>query len=268
MMDLEREQLRKTYQVCRLGFALLSVALGLACVTALLPLLANFFHGELAFLIVRFVRSSWYEWISVPITWGGLLGVTLLWGRWDHVGWQRRVGLLLVMNLVNGALWFFDHAAAMGIPDLVIGHDWLRSNLGEALGWAEFALLAGLSCDYLEHLGLEQARDSGKSARAMAATGAVLWMLLFCERTDWAASWPLRQRPFLRPEEHLLLLGFLLIWAITLMQVTALTISATRQSGYVLDEMQREDEANDPLRSRSDSADHLDPFATHHDVKN
>ena len=51
MMDLEREQLRKTYQVCRLGFALLSVALGLACIIALLPLLASFFHGEVAFLM-------------------------------------------------------------------------------------------------------------------------------------------------------------------------------------------------------------------------
>ena len=266
MMDLEREQLRKTYQICRMGFAFLSVALGLACVTSVLPLLA-FFQRDLGFLIFRILRSSWFGWISVPITWGSLIGVTCLWGRWEHVSWQRRVGFLLVMSLVDGVLWFFDHAAAMGIPDVQIGHDWLRSNLGEALGWAEFALLAGLSCDYLDHLGFEQARDSGKSARAMAATGAVLWLLLFCERTDWSASWPLRQRPFWLPEERLLFLGFLLIWAITLMQVTALTISATRQSGYVLDEMQREDEANDPLRSPTDSEDHLDPFAAHHDAK-
>ncbi len=266
MIDLEREQLRNTYQICRLGFAFLSVALGLACVTAILPLLM-YFHRDLFFLILRVERSSWYGWISVPITWGSLLGVTLLWGRWNHVSWQRRVGLLLVMSLVDAALWFFDHATVLGLTDLVIGHEWLRGNLGQALGWAEFALMAGVSCDYLEHLGLEQARDSGKSARAMAATGAVLWMLWFCERTDWAASWPLQQRPNWVAEERLLLMGFRLIWAITLMQVTALAISATRQSGYVLEEMQREDEANDPLRSASDIEDHLDPFAAHHDVK-
>ncbi len=128
-------------------------------------------------------------------------------------------------------------------------------------------MLAGLSCDYLEHLGLEQARDSGKSARAMAATGAVLWMLLFCERTDWSASWPLRPRPFLAAQEYLLYLGSLLIWAITLMQVTALTISATRQSGFVMEEMQREDEANDPLRSHSDSEDQRDRMAAYHDME-
>ena len=266
-MDLEREHLRKTYQVCRLGFGFLSVALGLACVTSILPLLRHFFHGDVAFLIARIEESSWYYWISAPITGGVLLGVTLLWGRWDHVGWQRRVGLLLVMGLVDGVLWFLDHGAAMGIPETQIGHQWLRINLGEALGWAEFALLAGLTCDYLEHLGLEGARDSGKSARAMAATGAVLWMLLFCERTDWAASWPLRQRQFWVPEEFFLLLGSMLIWAITLMQVTAMVISATRQTGYVLEEMNREDEANDPLRSPSDSEDQVDPFAAHQDVK-
>src|SRR5262249_15992894 len=122
MMDLEREQLRKTYQVCLLGFACLSVALGLACLTSILSLLAHF-NLDMRIFIFRIVRSAWYEWISVPITWGSLLGVTLLWGRWDHVGWQRRAGLLLVMNLVDGVLWFFDHASALGIADLEIGHE-------------------------------------------------------------------------------------------------------------------------------------------------
>ena len=74
----------------------------------------------------------------------------------------------------------------------------------------------------------------------MAATGAVLWMVIFCLRTDWAAHWPLHHRGRMSIEEYLLLQGSLLIWAITLMQVTALTISATRQSGYVLDELERE----------------------------
>src|SRR5258708_22631383 len=27
---------------------------------------------------------------------------------------------------------------------------------------------------------------------SMAATGAVIWMLLFCERTDWSKGWPLQ----------------------------------------------------------------------------
>jgi hypothetical protein len=186
----------------------------------------------------------------------------LIWGRWEHVSWQRRSGLLLVMCLVDIGLWFIDHGATLGGWDAEVGHDWLRRNLGQALGWAEFALLASLSADYLVHLGFEQARESSKSARSMAATGAVLWMLLFCERTDWAAGWPLRRRPF-GPEGFLLYHGSILIWAITLLQVAALVLSATRQSSLVLAEMQREDEAHDLLRSRSDLPEEWDRLAAY-----
>ncbi len=38
MYDLEREQLRKTYQLCRLAFLMLAVALVLACFESLLDL--------------------------------------------------------------------------------------------------------------------------------------------------------------------------------------------------------------------------------------
>jgi hypothetical protein len=258
MLDLEHEQLRKTYQVSRLAFTLLSASLLVACFTSVLPLFAHF-HPELS---LRILRSTWFQWLDMPIAWGCLIGTTLLWGRWEHAGWQRRVGLLLVMCLVDVGLSLLNHGPALGVGTAQIGHEWLRHNLGEALGWAEFALLATLSCDYLEHLGVEQARDSGKSTRGMAATGAVLWMVIFCLRTDWSSHWPLQRRPErISIEEYLLMQGSLLIWAITLMQVTALTISSARQSGYVLDELQREDEANDPLLIRSEFPDELKPIA-------
>jgi hypothetical protein len=262
MLDLEHEPLRKTYQVCRLGFAILSAALVLACFTSIMPFFMHF-HPE---LYRRIVRASWYQWIDVPIAWGCLLGTTLLWGRWEHNGWQRRVGFLLLMSLVDVGLSLLDHGAALGIETAQLGHDWFRANLGQALGWAEFALMASLSSDYLDHLGVEQAQDSGKSTRAMAATGAVLWMIFFCLLTDWSVHWPLQHRPErMSIEEFFLWQASLLIWAITLMQVTALSISSARQSGYVLDELEREDEANDPLRSRSCSADVLDPIAANRD---
>ena len=73
MMDLEREQFRKTYEVSRLGFAILSTALVLACFTSLLDLLSCF-HRE---LVLRIVRTAWYPWIDLPIVWGSLLGTPL-----------------------------------------------------------------------------------------------------------------------------------------------------------------------------------------------
>jgi len=262
MMDLDREQFRKTYEVSRLGFAILSTALVLACFTSLLELLSCF-HPQ---LVLRIVRTPWYPWIDLPIVWGSLFGTTLLWGRWEHVSWQRRSGLLLVMCLVDVVLWVMDHADALGRGQMAARHDWLRANLGQALGWAEFALLASLSSDYLGHLGVDQARESAKSARSMAATGAVLWILLFCERTNWG-GWPLQPRPPQALETVLLMHGSLLIWTITLLQVTALVISATRQSRHVLDEMEREDEAVDPLRSRSNPPDERDLLAARGDAR-
>jgi hypothetical protein len=46
--------------------------------------------------------------------------------------------------------------------------------------------------------------------------------------------------------------GFNLIYTITLIQVTALVISAARQSTVVLSEMDREDQEDDLLRPQSD----------------
>jgi hypothetical protein len=258
MMDLEREQFRQTYLLARLGFAILAGALLLACFDSLLMLFWPF-HPH---LVGRIVRSAWYPWIDLPIVWGSLLGATLLWGRWEEVSWQRRSGLLLVMSLVDVVLWVLDHGAVFGRGEVAIGHDWLRRNLGLALGWAEFALLASLASDYLGHLGVEQAAESARSARSMTATGALVWMIVFCERTNWAQGWPLQPHRAIRAfETELLRHGWSLIWTITLIQVTALVISATQQSSRALQEMDREDEADDPLRSRSRLADVQDPFA-------
>ena len=175
MFDIEREQLRKTYQLCRLGFMILAMALVMACFDSLLGLFGNFEPGP---GLVTWIRgSAWYQWCGTPIVWGCLIGSILLWGRWDHVSWQRRAGLFLVMNMVDVVLWFMARGDAMGARVGEFGHEWLRGNLGLALGWGEFALLSSLTCDYLVHLGVDHARDSDKSTRSMAATGAMVWLL-------------------------------------------------------------------------------------------
>lgn len=162
-------------------------------------------------------------------------------------------------------IWFVARGDAIGLPFGEVGHRWLRDNLGQVLGWGEFALLSSLSCDYLVHLGVDHASDSDKSTRSMIATGALVWMLEFCQRTDWGAGWPLRDRPIRNLEGILLLYGTELIWTITLIQVTALVISAVRQSSQVLAEMDREDQELDPLRSRSDFYHDFDGVTTDRD---
>src|SRR5262249_21522108 len=257
MFDFEREQLRKTYQLCRLGFAITAIGLTIASFASVLGLL-GFFQRNLFNLIHN---ATWYQWLRTPIVWCALIGATLLWGRWNHASWQRRVGMLLLICLVNLALWFVAHGEAMGLQVGNVGHRWLRENIGLALRWGSFALLARLACDYRVPVGVEHAGDSAKSSRSMTATGALVWMLFFSQQAEWSAGWPLRPRRIGGVEGDLLVYGFSLIWTITLIQVTALVFSAARQTGHVLNEMDQEDQESDLLRSRSDSLDDFDSIA-------
>jgi len=245
-MEQEREEQRRTYVLCRLGFAFLSVALVMACISTALGM-----AGIVLLPFRGWVRSSVFlHWVDTPIVWGSLVGTYLLWGRWSHPSWQRRSGLLVLMGLVDLILWFLHHGNDLSLRLDDVGHDWFRSHLGEALGWAEFALMTSLACDFLVHLGIDQAREAGKATRSLAATGAVVWMLLFSMQTNWL-GWPLAARGALTPELLLLILGTEVIWMITLLQVTALTIAAWRQSTRVLLEMDREDQEHDLLQFRS-----------------
>lgn len=246
-MDNERDQARLTYRYCRAGFAILSFALLLACLTTLLGLPRHF--GGRAFL-PWLQHTTWWHWVDAPIVWGCLVGSYLLWGRWDDPGWQRRTGLLVAMGTADAVLWLIDHGQDLGLRTGELGHLWVRHNLGRALGWAEFALLASLACEVMVHLGVEPAAETGRATRSLAATGAAVWMLLFCQTTNWRGGWPLVWKPFNTIETLLLDLGSTMIWTITLIQVTALTMATTRQCSGVLAEMEREDAENDPLRPR------------------
>jgi hypothetical protein len=259
MFDQEREQNRRTYELCRLGFGITGFALVLASFTCVVALL-GYFQRDLAMWIGR---QPWYQWLDTPIVWGSLIGATLLWGSWNQVSWQQRAGMLLVMCLGDLAIWFVLRGFLEGLPVKNGAYAWLCRSFGDVLGWGEFALLSSLSCGYLVHLGIEGASDSDKSIRSTIATGAMVWMLDFCQQTDWAAGWPLMARQ--RRWDGFLVYGSTLIWSITLFQVTALVISAARQSSLALSEMNREDLELDPLRSRSDSQDDFAAAASYRD---
>ncbi len=253
MDDLEREQLRKTYQLCRIGFGFTAAALLLATLASLTNILSMFNRQ----FILWISDKVWYQFLDTPIVWFSLVGASLLWGRWHETTWQRRAGLLLIMSMIDVGLWFVASGEALGLHGGEVGHRWLRSHVGEALGWAEFALLSSLASGYLVHLGVEQARESDRSTRSLAASGAMLWMLLFCQRTHWGAGWPLQPRRINMLEGILLYHGFHLIWTITVIQVTAMVISAIQHTNRVLREMDREDSAEDLFRSPSEGF--LDP---------
>jgi hypothetical protein len=249
-MDQDREPERRTYQLCQMGFGALALALALATLTSVLALPPHF--GGRA-VLPWLVDSEAWNWIDTPIVWGSLLGTYLLFGRWSDPSWQRRTGLLLAMCLADAALWALDHADALGLHSGEVGHLWFRLKLGQALGWAEFVLLASLSSDVLVHLGVEQAAETGRATRSLAATGAVLWMILFLLRTDWRRGWPLGVRRQVSLEMLILDLGATMISTITLIQVTALAIAATRRCTAVLAELVSQERADDLFAAPSEA---------------
>jgi hypothetical protein len=247
MFDTVREQARKTYQLCRVGFASYGAALAVASLTAVIELLWVFRIDQ-----VRWIAGqTWYQWLDTPIVWCRLLGAILLWGRWDQKSWQRRTSLLLALCMADLVLWFVARGEMLGLHGGDIGHNHLRGMLREAMSWGRMALLSSLAGDYLVHLGIENARESDKLTRSMTVTGALVWMLFNLQQTNWAV-WPLQRMGKFNLESALLLHGYTLIYSITLIQVTALVISAARQSSVTLAEMDREDQEDDLLRPQSD----------------
>ena len=110
MFDLEREQLRKTYQLCRLASSMPPWPWCWPVLIRCSTCSATFEPGPVTWI----QSSAAIQWLDAPIVWGCLIGATLLWGRWDHVSWQRRAGLFLVMNLVDVGLWFIARGDAHG----------------------------------------------------------------------------------------------------------------------------------------------------------
>src|SRR5262245_23023671 len=137
MIDLERDQLRTTYQLCRIGFLFLTIALIPCSIYSVLWMVGVLGDHRL----IGWLRSPWGQWVSTVSVWGCLIGTTLLWGRWENRSWQRRTGLLLSMCVVDLVIWFLERGEGQGLGE----GDWFRGNLGQALGWAEFALAASLS---------------------------------------------------------------------------------------------------------------------------
>jgi hypothetical protein len=249
----ERSRLRRTLRRRQLGFSALGLALVIASLTTVGRLIL-IFSGRGVALGALFGIPQWNMIEESSVVWASLIGVALLWGRWPDRNWLRRSGLLLLMCLIDLILWSLDHAAEIGLSEGKLGHDWFRQSLGTALGWSEFALIASLAADMAAHLGEPQAIEFGKAVRSLSTTGAMVWFMYFYFRTDWSPPfWPLRDRPF-NGGSILLLLGWLVLMAINLVQVTALTLLAGRSCGRSLRQMIEEDRRNDQLPSRSEAA--------------
>lgn len=215
----------KSYRISRLGFFLLAAGLILVCAVDIPGVVVRLMGRPAHFHFWRWMQESGVSrLVGTATPWATLAGSALLWAAWDSPGWRRRAGLLMTMCLVDVGSWILDQ----GDPNFRGPHAYFRMQLGAALGWAEFALLAGLSGEILAHLGVEAAAESVRSTRSLAATGAVVWLLLFFETTNLQAGWPLQRNPWMTLHAHLLWLANDVIHAICLVQATTLVVAAFR----------------------------------------
>jgi hypothetical protein len=257
-LDPEHEPPRSRYQLCGVGFALTALSLGLLCLDAALQLLLMVTRDA---RILGYMLHPGYAWlVGAPITWGSLVGSYLLWGRWPELNWQRRAGLLVLMNGVDLLKWFLDAAERLGIvfdpqlQRLLAEHSWFLIHLTRALGWAELALFASLATDVLVHLERPGAAAAGRSARIFIAAGAAALVVGILMQTDWnrIPPWPLAGRRVPFPNLIDLMSSFLL--TVASLQVSALAFEACRSCRGLLAEWRRVDEQpHDLLRSRSES---------------
>jgi hypothetical protein len=233
----------KAYRTSRLGFFLLASGLVLVCAVDVPALACRLLGRPLHFRFWRWMQDSGMSaFVGAAAPWTTLMGSALLWAAWDSPGWRRRAGILMTMCLVDVGSWFLD----FGDPNFQRPDAFLRYQVGAALGWAQFALLATLSGEMLAHLDVESADETARSTRSLAATGAVLWLLLFFETTDLRAGWPLRPNPWLSPHAYLLRLASDVIHAICLVQATGMVVDAFRRLNQELPRVDEEAAAIDP----------------------
>jgi hypothetical protein len=250
-MDFEREEQRGRYRLCRVGFGLIALGLGLLLVNSALWLA---FLLTSAHDILTLLKNPLWDWVvGAPITWTTLIGSYLLWGRSTDPSWQRRAALLVIMNGIDMINWAVRHGDALGLRLGPVGHDWLRSQVSEGLGWAEFLLFTSMAVDMLEQLGKNPSAETGAAARSLSTIGLVFWAIVFMTATDWTSGWPLEHRQMGQDKWILILFGTSLLTTITSLQVAVLCGSAFLHCGRVLAEMNQEDLAEDLLRSRSET---------------
>jgi hypothetical protein len=249
-MEWELHDPRRPYRVCRRGFALMALGLGLLCLSNVASL--GFTFGMFpAYGHLRGLRA-WTWGIDFPITAATFLGSLMLLRCWPVPSWNRRAGMLALMNAVDLGTWFLTRSdeLGLGLASGILAHGWLIQLATLGLGWFELMLGASLAADVSAHLWNTHAGAAGRGAQVTSLVGAVLWAVLVVTRTDWD-RWPIVPRR--DAEWALLMLLQTLLQALATFQLTALCLYASRQCHHYVREWDRRDTSHELLKSRSES---------------
>ena len=261
MFDREPELPQPRYLICRAGFALISVGLSLLALSAAVTLARMFVPSP---DLERMVADPLWKWIvGAPITWLTLLGSYLLWAGWTDPSWRRKAGLLLLLNSIDAVQWTLDNSEDLGLRVGMVGHGWLRGQVGSLFNWIEFALASRLAFSLSERLGGGDASLRHK-ARVFCLAGMALWAFGFLRLTDWRHPWPLipRGRRLNGPIGLLMLLGTETLMLLALLNIIPLCVTACRSCSRAAAEEvpEHEEKGLDLLRSRSETWEEENPW--------
>lgn len=239
-MDSEHDSISPRYWICSAGFWIAGAALALLSLIGAVTLWA-FLTGDQRLWVA--LQQPWCTWgVELPITAGALLGSYLLWGRWTDAHWQRRAGLLVLLNLLDSIHWGLSQASLMGVQAANLGHPWLAHNLVMIFGWIEFYLFADLAAEVASHLGVKAAPDAGRTARQFSTAGLAVSIIYLVTQTRWEAGWPLVPGPIPNLGEALMSLGVTFLRVIAGVQVATLCAIAGFSCRRTARELIREEE--------------------------
>ncbi len=249
-MDQDEEVTQGRYALCQAGLAITAVSIGLLCLSSVI--LGSWILGARPFA-ERIHHTPFWKWgidPLIPLT--GLVGAYLLWGRWKLPSWQRRTGLLLLMNAVDVGLWVVLRADRLGlsVAPRVAELEWFLTVVSIGLGFFELILTASLAADVSLHLGHHSEARGGGLAEALAGLGVIVWLLLATTQTRWS-GWP----PVFRPthDYRVLLSALILLRLGATFLVTALCLATARYCREYRLRLRHQQQMADPFRSRSET---------------
>lgn len=218
------ESQRPRYLLASLGFGFLGVSLVLLVIGTLTPILG--FLTENQALQGAVDRRWWTFAVHLPMSYGALVGSYLLWGRWPDPSWQRRAGLLLLMNLIDAVSATLLESEALGFDAGLDVDSYPIALLTGLFSWLEFYLTASLAAEVGSQLARPTLADAGRLSERVALIALVIWTLFYGLRTNWAAGWPpVAPRPQ-TAEEALIELGLLCARILSGAQVATLCLIA------------------------------------------
>lgn len=247
----------RRYGLCRVAFWLGALAVGLQSADILIRVVSVFvqvffgmgmaranggaqagppgFLNQNLKLLMLMNDDRWGLFIGTPISWAAALGALLLIGRWRESSWNRRVLLLVMMNLFDVYLWAEHNGPLLGLNVPQIDNSWVRYSVS-VLQWFELILFGSLAAEVALHLGRQDAARMEQKSRSFAIVGLGIWTLVLLIGTHLRPG-GLPAFQFRVREAYFLYMMSEVVLALTAFQVMILCMLASRDCSQILKEL-------------------------------